>query len=129
MMEKTQTSVPVGFERRPEEQQSVIKKEIRQAVAQTVSFRPGRGPGPGGPGRFGEGEKAARSTAQMRIQANVTVFFGPSLTRIQAATKFPTILAAEMALLTEEGMRAMWKSEMISGVTTEPTIHDALKKQ
>ena len=59
MMEKTQTSVPVGFERRPEEQKNVIKKEIKQAVAQTVSFRPGRGPGPGGPGRFGEVEKAA----------------------------------------------------------------------
>ena len=59
MMEKTQTSVPVGFERRPEEQKNGIKKEIKQAVAQTVSFRPGRGPGPGGPGRFGEVEKAA----------------------------------------------------------------------
>ncbi len=59
MMDKKQTSVPVGFERRPEEQKSVIKKEIKQAVAQTVSFRPGRGPGPGGPGRFGEVEKAA----------------------------------------------------------------------
>lgn len=59
MMDMKQTSVPVGFERRPEEQQSFIKKEIKQAVAQTVSFRPGRGPGPGGPGRFGEVEKAA----------------------------------------------------------------------
>ena len=59
MMDMKQTSVPVGFERRPEEQQSFIKKEIKQAAAQTISFRPGRGPGPGGPGRFGEVEKAA----------------------------------------------------------------------
>ena len=59
MMDMKQTSVPIGFERRPEEQKTVLKKEIKQAVAQTVSFRPGRGPGPGGPGRFGEVEKAA----------------------------------------------------------------------
>ena len=61
-MDKMQNTVPAGFERRPEEKPGFIKKEIRQAVAQTVSFRPGRpGPGPGGPGgpgRFGEIEKA-----------------------------------------------------------------------
>ena len=55
-MEKINTSVPAGFERRPEEKAGFVKKEIKQAVAQTVSFRPGRGPG--GPGRFGEVEKA-----------------------------------------------------------------------
>ena len=53
------------------------------------------------------GEKAARSTVQMRMQAKVTVFFGPSFTRIQAATKLPTILAREMALFTEAGRRIM----------------------
>ena len=68
MMEKNQTSVPAGFERRPEEQKSFIKKEVKQAVAQTVSFRPGRGPG--GPGRFGEIEKAAnvKDTARRLLQ-------------------------------------------------------------
>ena len=54
-----------GFERRPGENPGYIKKELKQAVAQTVNFRPGRGPGPGGPGRFGEVEKAqnAKDTA------------------------------------------------------------------
>ncbi|MBR0136208.1 MAG: ABC transporter ATP-binding protein, partial [Clostridia bacterium] len=57
-MDKINASVPAGFERRPDEGSVFIKKELKQAVAQTVSFRPGRGPGPGGPGRFGETEKA-----------------------------------------------------------------------
>ena len=59
MMEKAQATVPAGFERRPEGKTGFVKKELKQAVTQTVSFRPGRGPGPGGPGRFGEVEKAA----------------------------------------------------------------------
>ena len=58
MMDKKQNAVPAGFERRPEEKAAFIKQEVKQAVTQTVSFRPGRGPGPGGPGRFGETEKA-----------------------------------------------------------------------
>ena len=59
-MERSNASLPAGFERRPEEKKEFIKKELRHAAAQTVSFRPGgRGPGgPGGPGRFGEIEKA-----------------------------------------------------------------------
>ncbi len=54
-MERSNASLPAGFERRPEEKKEFIKKELWQAAAQTVSFRPGgRGPGgPGGPGRFG----------------------------------------------------------------------------
>ncbi len=56
-MEYANTSLPAGFERRPEGKQSgFVKKELKQAVAQAVNFRPGRGPG--GPGRFGEVEKA-----------------------------------------------------------------------
>ena len=50
-MESRHTPVPEGFERRPQEKASFVRKELKQAVAQTVSFRPGRGPGrPGGPG-------------------------------------------------------------------------------
>ena len=64
MMENKGTPLK-GFERRPGENPGYIKKELKQAVAQTVNFRPGRGPGPGGPGRFGEVEKAqnAKDTA------------------------------------------------------------------
>ena len=74
MMEKTNAPLPAGFERRPEEKTGFIKQEIKQAVAQTVSFRPGRpGPGPGGPGgpgRFGEIEKAenVKDTARRLLQ-------------------------------------------------------------
>ncbi len=57
-MEKKNASLPEGFERRPGEKPGFIRQELKQAAAQTVSFRPGRGPGPGGPGRFGEIEKA-----------------------------------------------------------------------
>ncbi len=50
-MESRHKPVPEGFERRPQEKASFVRKELKQAVAQTVSFRPGRGPGrPGGPG-------------------------------------------------------------------------------
>lgn len=50
-MESRHTPVSEGFERRPQEKASFVRKELKQAVAQTVSFRPGRGPGrPGGPG-------------------------------------------------------------------------------
>lgn len=50
-MESRHTPVPEGFERRPQEKASFVRKELKQAVAQTVSFRPGRAPGrPGGPG-------------------------------------------------------------------------------
>ena len=49
------------------------------------------------------------------------------MTRIQAATKLPTILAAEMALFTEEGTCPTPNSWIMSLVTTEPTIQDALK--
>ena len=57
-MENARNTVPAGFERRPEGKTGYIRQELKQAVTQTVSFRPGRGPGPGGPGRFGEIEKA-----------------------------------------------------------------------
>ena len=57
-MENARNTVPTGFERRPEGKTGYIRQELKQAVTQTVSFRPGRGPGPGGPGRFGENEKA-----------------------------------------------------------------------
>ncbi len=56
--EHVKDDVLEGFEKRPEGKSEFIKQELKQAVAQTVSFRPGRGPGPGGPGRFGEVEKA-----------------------------------------------------------------------
>ena len=47
-MTKTKpTPVPEGFERRPEEKAAFIRKELKQAAVQTVSFRPGRGPAPG----------------------------------------------------------------------------------
>ena len=65
-----QGDVPKGFEKRPDGRSDFIKKELKQAVAQTVSFRPGRGPGPGGPGRFGEVEKAqnVRDTAKRLLK-------------------------------------------------------------
>ena len=72
-------------------------------------------------------DSAPMMTAQVSRQEKATVFFGPSLTRIQAATKLPTILAAEMALFTEEGTCPTPNSWIMSLVTTEPTIQDALK--
>lgn len=58
MTEHTHASVPEGFERRPEEKASYLRQELKQAVAQTVSFRPGRGPGGPGRGPAAEIEKA-----------------------------------------------------------------------
>ena len=73
--------------------------------------------------------KAPATTAQMSRQETDTVFFGPNLMRIQAATKLPRILAAEMALFTEEGREESPNSWHMSVVTMEPTIQEALKKQ
>lgn len=42
-----QDSLPKGFEKRPDEKLAVTRSDLKQAVAQTVNFRPGRG----GPGR------------------------------------------------------------------------------
>ena len=75
-----------------------------------------------------EVEKAPTITAQVSRQDRDTVHLGPSFTRIQAATKLPTILAAEMALFTEEGMVFTPNSWAMSVVTMEPTIQEALKK-
>ena len=51
MNENKHAPVPEGFERRPGEKAAFVRKELKQAAAQTLSFRPGRGPGrPGGPG-------------------------------------------------------------------------------
>ena len=69
------------------------------------------------------------TTAQISRQDRETVRLGPSFRRIQAATKFPRILAAEMALLTEEGMVYTPNSWAMSVVTMDPTIQEALKKQ
>ena len=46
-MANKQDSLPKGFEKRPDEKLSVTRSDLKQAVAQTVNFRPGRG----GPGR------------------------------------------------------------------------------
>lgn len=50
MMEEMNKNLPKGFERKPDDKISITGKDLKQAVAQTVSFRPGppgRGPGPG----------------------------------------------------------------------------------
>ena len=67
-----------------------------------------------------EVEKAPTITAQVSRQDRDTVHLGPSFTRIQAATKLPKILAAEMALFTEEGMVFTPNSWAMSVVTMEP---------
>ena len=46
-MANKQDSLPKGFEKRPDEKLAVTRGDLKQAVAQTVNFRPGRG----GPGR------------------------------------------------------------------------------
>ncbi len=46
-MANKQDSLPKGFEKRPDDKLSVTRSDLKQAVAQTVNFRPGRG----GPGR------------------------------------------------------------------------------
>ena len=46
-MANKQDSLPKGFEKRPDEKLAVTRSDLKQAVAQTVNFRPGRG----GPGR------------------------------------------------------------------------------
>ena len=74
-------------------------------------------------------ENAPTTSAQISRQDRETVRLGPSFRRIQAATKFPRILAAEMALLTEEGMVYTPNSWAMSVVTMDPTIQEALKKQ
>ncbi len=50
MMETKKANVTAGFERKPDDKASLTRKDLKQAVAQTVSFRPGRA-GPPGPGR------------------------------------------------------------------------------
>ena len=75
------------------------------------------------------GARDPTTTAVMSRQEKKTVFFGPSFTRIQAATKLPTIFAAEMALFTDEGRWARPNSAVMSGVMMEPTIQEALKKE
>ena len=68
-MENKRASVPEGFERRPEEKAAFARKELKQAVAQTVSFRPGRGPGrPGGPGAEVEKADNIKGTASRLLQ-------------------------------------------------------------
>ena len=68
-MENKHTSVPEGFERRPEEKAAFVRKEMKQAVAQTLSFRPGRGPGrPGGPGTEIEKADNIKSTASRLLR-------------------------------------------------------------
>ena len=68
-MENKRASVPEGFERRPEEKAAFARKELKQAVAQTVSFRPGRGTGrPGGPGTEVEKADNIKGTASRLLQ-------------------------------------------------------------
>ncbi len=69
MMETKRAPVPEGFERRPEEKATFVRKELKQAVAQTVSFRPGRGPGrPGDPGAEIEKAGNVKGTASRLLR-------------------------------------------------------------
>ena len=67
MTENKRKSVPEGFEKRPEEKASFARKELKQAVAQTVSFRPGRGPGRG-PGAETEKADNIKDTASRLLR-------------------------------------------------------------
>ena len=65
MTQTKHAAVPEGFERQPEEKRARVRKELKQAAAQTVSFRPGRGPGrPGGPGAEIEKADNVKGTAK-----------------------------------------------------------------
>ena len=69
------------------------------------------------------------TTAQVSRQDSATVRFGPSFTRIHAATKLPRILAAEIALFTDEGTVWTPNSAAMSVVRIDPTSQDALNEQ